>query len=311
MILNMNNKADNRKYRIIKNPRYGYLRLEPMPKEDKVKRFYQSRYYDLVRKRGRSPELRRLMSIEKIAKQERNWLWATLYSDICFTMRRYASGKRILDVGCGTGDLLFYLKKNGFDVTGIEPSPAATTCVRPKGLNIHNSTFSEFIKKYRKNNILAFDGISFLKVLEHVPNPAEIIKMAKSILRPGGIICIQVPNDFNELQFFAQKQLKAHNWWIAIPDHVNYFNFHSLHSFLKQLGFEIIYSQSDFPMELFLLMDYNYISNEKIGNSCHKKRIKFEMSLTPSLRRSIYESLGKMGIGRNCLVFARLNTKKG
>ena len=52
--------------------------------------------------------------------------------------------------------------------------------------------------------------------------------MAKELLSPGGIICIQVPNDFNQLQLLALKKVTKKEWWVAIPDHINYFDFQSL-----------------------------------------------------------------------------------
>jgi 2-polyprenyl-3-methyl-5-hydroxy-6-metoxy-1,4-benzoquinol methylase len=296
-------------YQVIQDPVYGYRRLEPTPTEEEIAEFYQSRYYDLIRQGGRALELRRLMAGGKEAESERAWLRTTIYSDVCYLLNQYALGKRVLDVGCGTGDFLGYLKENGFDTVGIEPSPDAVTAAESRGLTVHNTTLEKFVEHYKSSVIGTFNAITLLNVLEHVPNPAHVVEITKQLLNPGGIICVRVPNDFSEIQSAAQKQLNKEAWWVAVPDHINYFNFQSLHSFLEKLGFEVVYSQGDFPMELFLLMGEDYVGNPEVGNQCHQKRIRFEAAISGELRRQIYRALAEVGVGRNCLVLGRLGER--
>jgi hypothetical protein len=127
-------------------------------------------------------------------------------------------------------------------------------------------------------------------------------------LNPGGLICIRVPNDFTEIQLSAQKHLNKKEWWIAVPDHINYFDFQSLHHLLEAAGFEVFYSQGDFPMELFLYMGEDYIGLPDVGKRCHQKRVNFDMTVPGELRRRMYQALAAIGVGRNCLVFGRLKS---
>jgi hypothetical protein len=69
--------------------------------------------------------------------------------------------------------------------------------------------------------------------------------------------------------------------------------------------FEVIYAQSDFPMELFLLMGDNYVDNSVVGEQCHRKRIDFEVSIPAELRRRIYRALAEAGLGRDILMLAK------
>ena len=298
-----------KKYKVIQDPIYGYRRLDPVPENKELVKFYQRQYYELVRKGGRFPELRRLMTGGEEAEHERTWLRTTFYTDIFSVLSQYVTGKRILDIGCGNGEFIYFLKENGFETVGIEPSAEAVELAKSRGLIAYNFTLEDFIEYYKSNSINAFDAITLLNVLEHVPDPVHIIEITKKILNSGGIICIRVPNDFSELQLSAQKQLNKDPWWIAIPDHVNYFNFETLFDFLEKLGFEIIYSQSDFPMELFLLMGDDYVDNPDVGSKCHLKRVSFEIAISGKLRRHIYKKLAEAGIGRDCLVFGRLRSK--
>lgn len=291
------------KHRTIKDPLYGYRRLDPLPEGEDIARFYKRQYYGLIRKcGGRACELQCLIAGGKVAEAERAWLHQTLYSDIAYKLNQYAPGKRVLDVGCGIGEFPLYLTVNGFDTEQIEPSFEAVAIAKSRGLNIYCCTLEEFAE----NTMQYFDAITLLNILEHVSCPAEIVKIAKSILKPGGIICVRVPNDFSEIQLAAQKQLKKEEWWVCPPDHLNYFNFESLHTLLENLGFEVIYSQGDFPMELFLLMGDDYVGNAEVGDICHQKRIRFELTISGELRRRMYQSMAKVGVGRCCLVFGRL-----
>lgn len=57
-------------YRVIKDPIYGYGRLEPVPDVREITKFYESRYYDPIRKGERAPDVRRLMAGGTEAERE-------------------------------------------------------------------------------------------------------------------------------------------------------------------------------------------------------------------------------------------------
>lgn len=296
---------NEKEYKIIKDPKYGYKRLEPLPNEHEISKFYESDYYELIRKGRRGPDIRRLMAGGEKAEKERAWFRQTLYTDICSIIEIYAPGKRLLDVGCGTGEFIAFLEENGFEAFGTELSHEAVRIANDGRGKIFNCTLADLKHQFACGDC-TFDIITLLNVLEHVPNPDQIVLDAKKYLRPEGLICVRVPNDFNDFQLISQEKLKKPPWWIAIPDHTNYFHFDSLNGFLESLGFEIVYTQGDFPMELFLLMGDDYTDNSEVGSLCHAKRVRFEMALPDELRRKMYASLASVGIGRECLTFGRL-----
>jgi len=51
-------------------------------------------------------------------------------------------------------------------------------------------------------------------------------------------------------------------------------------------------------------MGEDYIGNNEVGSKCHQKRMNFELNIPDELRRNI--SLAKSGIGRNCIMYAKL-----
>ncbi len=275
----------------------GFKHLDPIPSKEEIKEYYERRYYQ--------EKIPKLLNSEK----ERNELpWSNIwYRDRLLTLNKYAGdeSKSLLDVGCGNGFFLKFMGENGWEAIGIEPSPEASEYTRSLGYRVFNTTLEEFVEDRWFNY---FDAVNLKCVLEHITNPKKILEICKSLLKNCGMICIEVPNDFNLLQLQAHKLGKP-QWWITARDHINYFDFHSLEKLLLRLDFEIILRTTDFPMELFLLMGEDYIVNDQIGSKCHQKRMKFEQSIPDELRRHIYISLAKLGIGRSCIVYAKL--KKG
>jgi SAM-dependent methyltransferase len=293
--------------KIIQDKKYGYLRIDPIPSENELSVFYREKYYKLVKKGGRAPELRKTMSPGRIAQEEIKWLKGTLYQEINYTLKHILSNKsnKLLDIGCGLGIFLSFMDKAAWDVTGIEPSEDRDL-KRNSRFKIFNNKLEGFLLKhpFYKNY---FDVITLINVLEHVRNPKNIIDICKKLLNPKtGYICIRVPNDFNILQKFAEKNTNKKKWWIVTPDHINYFNLNSLQKFLETNGFKVIDKTVDFPMEMFLLMGEDYTNNQKIGSVCHRKRVNFELSIPYSFRRQLYRKLAELNIGRDCILYAKL-----
>jgi SAM-dependent methyltransferase len=286
---------------VIVDPTYGYRRLDPLPDDSEFERFYQSEYYDLLRRGGRAPELGRLLAGGEKAEKERAWLRETLFDDITTELAEHGSGKRVLDIGCGQGELLQWLVERGFEADGIEPSEDAAAIARERGLAARTATLEELVA----DSPPPYDAALLVNVLEHVPRPEEMLRAIHGILEPGGFLYIRVPNDFNPLQAAAQSKLDAEPWWVAVPDHVNYFDVESLCDLTRQTGYEPVDVQADFPMELFLLMGLSYIGDPEVGATCHAYRVEAERSMPSDVRRKLFRSFAASGIGRNSRVLVK------
>ena len=79
----------------------------------------------------------------------------------------------------------------------------------------------------------------------------------------------------------------------------------SLQTTFDYCGFDRVYQQSDFPMELFLLMGENYVGDAAKGDACHRRRVELELSLPSQVRRRMYQAFAQSGVGRNILMFGR------
>jgi SAM-dependent methyltransferase len=216
------------------------------------------------------------------------------------------SRRRLLDIGSGPGFFLKTAKTRGWRVLGIEPSRQAAAHARALGIEVVEGFFNADTAP----GLGRFDAIHMNNVLEHIPDPITLIGLARDLIAPGGLICVNVPNDFSPFQLAASRAENTREWWLAPPHHLNYFDFTSLSALLERLGFDIIERTTSFPMEAFVMMGDNYIEDPTLGRACHNKRKKFDLALDAvglkSLRRALYRALAQEGIGREAVVIARL-----
>jgi 2-polyprenyl-6-hydroxyphenyl methylase/3-demethylubiquinone-9 3-methyltransferase len=102
------------------------------------------------------------------------------------------AGRRVLDVGCGGGLLTEGMARRGAQVTGLDLAPAALEVARLHALE------SELSIDYRLTSAEqlaaqapdAYDVVTCLEMLEHVPDPAATVAALARLVRPGGhVVC--------------------------------------------------------------------------------------------------------------------------
>jgi SAM-dependent methyltransferase len=233
--------------------------------------------------------------------------WADLaHNDRLESFEHYLAPqrRRLLDVGSGTGAFLKNAKARGWHVLGIEPSRQASAYARKHGVEVAEGFFNDETAE----GLGRFDAVNLCNILECAPDPTNIAILARDILDPGGVLCINVPNDFSPFQIAACTATGANEWWIAPPYHLNYFDFYSASGLLERLGLKIVERTTSFPMELFLMMGDDYTKDRTIGRDCHGKRKRFDLALESSgfkeTRRAFYRTLADAGMGREAVIIA-------
>ena len=187
----------------------------------------------------------------------------------------------------------------------LAAAKAKVNVIVEKPLAITNFEARDIVDACKKNNVKLMVGCD-RRFWTHN-------QWAKTLV-DDGIIVIDVPNDFNPLQKIAQKTLGKNEWWIVPTEHLNYFNFESLSNLLKKNGFAILKKESTFPLELFLLMGYDYLGNNSVGTKIHSDRMNLEKNLLnnigKSLKNKLYSSFAEIGIGRRAIIYAKKISSK-
>ena len=104
--------------------------------------------------------------------------------------------KKVLDVGCGGGILAESLAQRGAQVTGIDMGDAPLGVAKlhqlESGLSIdyQKSTAEDFAKQYEN----AFDVVTCLEMLEHVPYPSSVVRACAKMVKPGGHVFFSTIN---------------------------------------------------------------------------------------------------------------------
>ena len=103
-------------------------------------------------------------------------------------LSKHAKGKKLLDIGAGSGILVEQALEKGFSATGVEPSRWLWQKAQERNLSVFLGTFP-----HPKINEL-FDVITLIDVIEHVPDPVGLLKDAAKALSPDGIIVVATPD---------------------------------------------------------------------------------------------------------------------
>jgi 2-polyprenyl-3-methyl-5-hydroxy-6-metoxy-1,4-benzoquinol methylase len=142
-------------------------------------------------------------------------------------MEGISSIGRVLDVGCGRGYFLATIQRWGFQCFGCEPDPQAAKVAQDAGLEVVCSDLLN--APYSKNQ---FDVIRFSHVLEHVHFPSAVLQRANELVKPGGLIIVEVPNHVGIVaQSFRQTE--------DVPRHLYGFTPETLQRYFAQAGLRV------------------------------------------------------------------------
>jgi methionine biosynthesis protein MetW len=154
--------------------------------------------------------------------------------------KRIPLGSRVLDVGCGTGSITEIIRNtSNATIIGLEPDEQRARQAQSRGLTVINDYLS--VNLIRDQG--PFDFVVFADVIEHLPNPAQVISLAKTALKPGGSILASVPN---VAHFYTRLDLlcgvfRYEDCGIMDATHLRWFTKGSFKLFFERLDFEVVY----------------------------------------------------------------------
>lgn len=238
------------------NSRCGTLFLDPVPiAEDLVRLYARDDYYTHLAVEQTSPTiLRTIYQKGVIGYLSRRWgyprpndgnLYALLlylaplhrfYADRSVMFLPACPGGRLLDIGCGSGQFLLRAKSLGWAAEGVDFDPAAVSRARQYGLQVYLGTLDD-----QQLASDSYDVITMSHVIEHVPDPLQLLSECHRILKPGGRLAALTPN----ADSIAHRRFRENWFYFDTPRHLQVFNARGLARLAREAGFASTETTSD------------------------------------------------------------------
>lgn len=211
--------------RIVKCKSCGLVYTNPMENVSKLSEGYEEVVDDEYLQ---TEKYRKILSLEHLKNIE-----------------KFKKKGKILDVGCFAGYFLELAIERGWKAYGIEPSLWANKIAKKRGINIISDSIE---KASLKDN--CYDAITLWDVIEHLPNPKQVLKKCYASLSNGGIMALGTPN----MESLISKILGSNNPYI-LRMHLVFYSPETLGRMLDEVGFKTvkIYSYGrTFPVSYIL-----------------------------------------------------------
>jgi O-antigen biosynthesis protein len=159
--------------------------------------------------------------------------------------KRISSGARVLDVGCGGGDLGFALQGKQCALTGLD--------LKLDRINANRELYQSLEERNIEKQGLSdekYDVIVFSDVLEHLNDPEKVLERSRESLQPGGMILVSLPN----VAYLDNRLgLLKGNWnytddGILDRTHLKFFTLSTAEKLLVSAGFRIQEIDSEIPV---------------------------------------------------------------
>lgn len=140
---------------------------------------------------------------------------AVNFESLCRWMEGFAplAGKRLLDVGAGSGKLVRFLRSRGMDAHGIEPSRA----LFDRFLGDDEAFRCATLEDRHASAPRTYDIVTAFDVIEHVPDPRAFLSGVARALAPGGIFFVSTP----DVESLVSRAF-GRRWHFYYPYHLSY-----------------------------------------------------------------------------------------
>jgi 2-polyprenyl-3-methyl-5-hydroxy-6-metoxy-1,4-benzoquinol methylase len=251
-------------------PGCGLTYQYPLPRGEEIAGFYPESYvvycqptrteFDAMQK----AVLKNRYGYDHLATSWLTELTAKLlpFARISEVIRRVEGGT-VLDIGCGNGEYLLRLRSIGWSCKGVEFNDKAVSICREHGLDI----FHGDLKSANFASSL-FDFVTAHHLLEHVPDPHELMGEIARILKPGGTLLIRTPNS-NALG----RAWFGNNWYANdVPRHLFLYSGRDLERLASDHGLTLAALSKPIKAKL-VLKSLDYLIGNK-GKPSKKRKIR-------------------------------------
>jgi methionine biosynthesis protein MetW len=178
---------------------------------------------------------------EKFWEKEYQGVIIEKESRIDVALKMLENGEKLLDVGCGNGNLGYFAKNNYSKIYGIDLSDIALKTARKRGLIAKKINVNDEKIPFSNN---FFDAVVCLDVIEHVFEPRTLVEEISRVIKKDGILIISIPNirywkHILKLVFqgkFPKTADDSEHW---DGGHLHYFTSYDIEKLLKKYSFKI------------------------------------------------------------------------
>ena len=204
---------------------------------------------------------------------------------------------KLLDIGCGNGTFLSFMKSLDWETYGVEISKKATQIATTNG---HQVFLGDLKSAGYPDNF--FHEITLNNVLEHLSSPIDILNEINRIIKPGGEVIICVPN----FHCYSSRLFKTYWAGLLVPEHLQHFSMKSLDKALELSNFKSI-NQKYIYREIVL-------NNLKTIPKEEKRKFKYTVLYCKAILLLIAGTLSFpvlfLNIGQNFCPFITIHSKK-
>jgi SAM-dependent methyltransferase/tetratricopeptide (TPR) repeat protein len=215
-------------FRVAICKRCDLIMTNPMPTQDQLVHFYSGEYFtfDMERAEWFTGMTGRIMVPLNYYDARFNWLESL---GLKAFEEQMGASRQALDIGCGVGLMLNELRQRGWECTGLEIETSITDYLAQVGYKTLNGT-PETVD-------IPEGGFQFLHlahVIEHVPEPRNLLRAARQALTDDGWLFLITPCCRSVPAVFTGRE------WFNDPMHVFFFDRISLLQLVQESGFEIM-----------------------------------------------------------------------
>ncbi len=147
--------------------------------------------------------------------------------------------RRVLEIGCGTGQLGRLLREHGHHVTGVELVPSVAEQAR-ECLDRVEVADVELGLPFAP---VSFDAIVFADVLEHLLDPWRVLRETAELLTPGGCVIASIPNlqHHRVLRGLMRGRWEYRDRGITDRGHLRFFTLHTVRGLFASAGLELVH----------------------------------------------------------------------
>lgn len=209
-----------RSFTLFMCPVCGCGSLADPPGEEELGRYYSAAYYG----RGTRKFLPVIQGLFDAGKSR--------LADAVMSALHGPKSPKVLDVGCGTGQLLVEFERRGARAVGIERAGGAARAVRP-GLHVIEGELDEQVALRGTQ-----DAVVIWHVLEHLRDPVAALRAAAGLLARDGLLFLAVPNAPS-----WQSWLFGPHWFhLDLPRHLHFLAPAGLRCVLEREGFVVLHT---------------------------------------------------------------------